>query len=370
MQKQYQFHVSMKLMNCDTHPQLQAFLHLAEFANENDKPDTLLIVYYAGHGYSSANDHNRIALSGTALWGKNDKVSRSIDWDDVERTLNATSSDVLVIFDCCNAGLLCRSAREGMTDPNRSFQYLGACESEQRTHGAGNQSFTSALTCALEKLASEPSFPVTKLVKVIEEHEAFPPKQRPVLFGGRYDPVCENIHLAPIGASNVDQHAASVYPESTPSSLGVMELRLYFANEVTEADIKSTAQTLKKRMNQEGLRCHAISFLDKYSLEPVAIATRAALRWKEIVSNRTSHRTAATNIEPPQTSQVIPDLGVGFSLWLRSCLNMQALVKHQPAPHNASAAEQRGMVETVVVAAPPIFLAFYLFHWYSSVRVG
>jgi hypothetical protein len=300
MQDKYHFDVQTKLMNCETHPQEQAFQHLANFVGTQRQPRTLLIIYYAGHGYSSALRDGRIALSGTQLVDPTDKSTRSIEWDEVERTLSTTRSDVLVIFDCCQAGLLCRSAQEGLLNPNRSFQYLGACESKQVTERAGLESFTSAMIWALEKLATEPGFPVTKLVKTIEQHEHFPKKQKPVLFGGRFDPVAENICIAPMRTGEPDQPKTSDGRTAAPSAKptrGVMELRLHFENGVTEEDIVNSARVLTDCMRKNKLRCHNVSFIDKYSLDSTDIVRRAAWKWKQVMRTPTQQA-------PPDSSQV------------------------------------------------------------------
>jgi hypothetical protein len=297
MQDKYHFDVQTKLMNCETHPQEQAFQHLANFVSAQRQPHTLLIIYYAGHGYSSALRDGRIALSGTQLVDPTDQLTRSIEWDEVERTLSTTRSDVLVIFDCCQAGLLCRSAQEGLLNPNRSFQYLGACESIQVTERAGPRSFTSAMIWALEKLAMEPGFPVTKLVKTIEQHEHFPKKQKPVLFGGRFDPVAENIWIAPMRTVDGEPDQPKTFDERTAgpaakSTRGVMELRLHFENGVTEEDIINSARVLTDCMRKNKLRCNDVSFIDKYSLDTTDIVRRAAWEWKQVV------RTPAQQVPP------------------------------------------------------------------------
>lgn len=197
LREEYNFVVESHLMHTRTAPQKQAFKHLSNFVDAHDDPQTLLIVYYAGHGYQSLTQPGHLALSGKPIYDESAMIAASIEWHEVERTLVATSSDVLVIFDCCRAGLLCRSAQEGLENNDRIFQCLGACESEQRTRSSGKQSFTTAMIWALEELAKEPSFPVTKLVKKIEAHAGFPhDDQRPVLFGGRFAPASANIHLA------------------------------------------------------------------------------------------------------------------------------------------------------------------------------
>lgn len=315
MEDKYHFQVQTKLMNDDTHPQEQAFQHLSNFVVDHREPRTLLIIYYAGHGYSSARNNGRIALSGTQLVDPTEKMARSIEWDEVERTLSTTQSDVLVIFDCCQAGLLCRSAQEGLLNPHRSFQYLGACESKQVTDRAGPSSFTSAMIWALERLAMEPGFPVTKLVKTIEQHENFPPKQKPVLFGGRFDPVAENICLAPMLAAHgrVGQAKTSDEPASASSTIptrGVIELRLHFDNGVTEADIVNSARVLTECMKKKKLRCHDITFIDKYSLDSTDIVRRAAWKWKQATrasakqASPTSDRTVDVETEDDSTESL------------------------------------------------------------------
>lgn len=267
-------------MNTARPPQQQAFQHLANFVAAHDRPRTLLVIYYAGHGYSSARGMGRIALSGKPIYGQEEKLAGSIEWHEVERVLSATSSDVLVIFDCCQAGLLCRSAQEGFLNSNRIFQYLGACESGQATSRAGKLSFTSAIIWALKELSGEASFPITKLVQKIEAHEHFPPEQKPVLFGGRFDPVSENICLAPMRTipTPEDPDMCSTTNQAA-STRGVMELSFHFARDVTEKDIVQTAGVLKECMRSKKLDCDKISFIDQYSLDTAEVVKR----WKQLV---------------------------------------------------------------------------------------
>ena len=149
-------------MHTRTAPQRQAFKHLSNFVDTHDNPQTLLVVYYAGHGYQSLTGPGHLALSGKPIYHEDTMVAASIEWHEVERTLVATLSDVLVIFDCCRAGLLCKSAQDGLENNDRIFQCLGACESDQRTRSSGDRSFTTAMIWALKELAKESSFPSDK----------------------------------------------------------------------------------------------------------------------------------------------------------------------------------------------------------------
>lgn len=162
--------MSSQRLDLKSNPQHQAFRYLSEFVHEEDSTETLLIVYYAGHGWSEADDNGEIQLGGR-LPEEHEKIGDvSLAWHEVERTLSRTKSDVLVIFDCCHAGLLCRAAWRGLS---RCYQYIGACETNQQTRRAGPNSFTTAMTWALKQLADthKQGFPVTELVKSVMEHE-------------------------------------------------------------------------------------------------------------------------------------------------------------------------------------------------------
>ena len=60
----YNFKVDVKEMHNDIHPQTQAFKHVSDFVYDEDGDRSLLIVYYAGHGWSEAANENSIKLSG------------------------------------------------------------------------------------------------------------------------------------------------------------------------------------------------------------------------------------------------------------------------------------------------------------------
>jgi hypothetical protein len=124
----------------------------------------LLIVCYGGHG--NGHDGGRLLLSGCQLEFppfEGDHLYEQIDWAEVEIVLSKAEADVLVILDCCHAGVLfdpemmSRAAR-------RKFQYIAACKTEQMTRSAGPGSFTTAIIWALKHLAKEQGFSTHQLV--------------------------------------------------------------------------------------------------------------------------------------------------------------------------------------------------------------
>lgn len=100
-------------------------------------------------------------------------------WMNVEKVLHKRQADILLIFDCCYAGHLRKSYRGAHT-----FEFLGACDEDERTFGPGSKSFTKFLIRALEELAKdEQGFNTRTLLSKIKNYESFPATDlTPVLF--------------------------------------------------------------------------------------------------------------------------------------------------------------------------------------------
>lgn len=373
MRDRYKFQVTLKLMDCDTSPQQQAFQHLGNFVAANNKPDTLLIVYYAGHGSPSARNPSRIVLSGKRWFHPEDKVSQSIEWDEVEFVLRTTTSDVLVVFDCCQAGLLCRSAKGELANSNRIFQYLGACGPGEQTHRGGKHSFTNAMTWALAELAKESAFPVNQLVNKIREHKDFPQDQLPVLFSGRYNPVSENIHLAPIRSAKASTEMTGRKRENAPPIRSVIELRFHFAKEFGEDEIRKSARVLKHCIDERALPCQNMSFIDAYSLESNALAVEQR---KAKTSTGASSRTATTRIDSQAAAEVAANTPAGLSQWFGGIVDEKlAACQADGSPRVLVASEigwvvkMRGVMESFLITALGALLALSLYHWFSSLLI-
>lgn len=285
------------------HPQLQATKHVADFVLANNKPGTLLIVYYAGHGSADPNSIGRIALSG--CYPNNDAENDwSINWTEVEPTLGKAASDVVVIFDCCHAGLLCRPAHRG---PRRSFYYVAACKADQQTHSSGEKSFTSAMIWALKRLANSPGFTVTRLVDTLMQHKPFPrEKQEARVYTSRFGPGHE-IWIAPTPEKR-NSGAVSPIPDARPSSAredllptaDILDLRFHFTNHAAAVHIKDTAMVLKDFLEtNKSLHFHRISFIDHTSF-----VKWGAGRWLDAHRRRKSARESLTPVERPPLTLV------------------------------------------------------------------
>lgn len=179
-------------MHQEKHPQVQATKHVADFVLDEDGKDRLLIVYYSGHGDAglvSASSEKKLLLSGPG--------GKAIDWAEVEPTLRKAQADVLVVLDCCYAGLMCRSAAR-IEWRNEKFQYMAACEADEMAQNGGEGSFTTAMADALKELAREPGFTTSRLLETLNKYALFlPDQQQPRLYGARFGMRRPDIWIAP-----------------------------------------------------------------------------------------------------------------------------------------------------------------------------
>lgn len=269
----YKFSVQFKRLHLEKHPQVQAAKHVADFIHDEDDCGRLLIIYYGGHGDSEATAPGRIKLAGRI---PDDDAERDmcIEWNDIESSvLTKTKADVLVIFDCCYAGVLCRPAFRG---PRRTFQYVAACKAWQRTKSAGPESFTSAMIWALRNLAYLKESTVGKFVDTLMEHESFPrDTQEAVVYGIRFGLVDEDIWISEtqtkgagdsgVSSTDLEQRISSVRNDGRPTA-DILDLRFDFSEPATKSNIEDTARALKKLLlANEDLRFHRITLLDHAS---------------------------------------------------------------------------------------------------------
>jgi hypothetical protein len=298
LEDSYGFPVEYERMHMRRHPQVQAMKHVVDFLHKHDsiEPRTLLIVYYAGHGGSDPTSTGRISLSG--CYPVNDAArDRSIAWTEVESTLAKAESDVVVIFDCCHAGLLCCPARRG---PRNSFHYVAACKADQRTRASGKKSFTAAMIWALKDLADSPGFTVTRLVEKLMQHEPFPrEEQEAVIYPSRFGPGRE-IWIAPKPEKR-SPGTASLIADARPSSAredllptaDILDLRFHFARHATVAHITETARMMKDFLEtKQSLHFHHISFIDHTSF-----VKWGAEHWLDVYRKRKVAREGVTPVE-------------------------------------------------------------------------
>ncbi|KAE9962787.1 hypothetical protein BLS_010016 [Venturia inaequalis] len=268
--EEYGFKVDRALLGTDN-AQKELLYFLAKFVMDHDEKNTLLIVYYAGHGWAPPDEHDEMLLNGQ----QNNATSRVdyVKWHDAEATLARADGDVFAIFDCCNAGRVCQYRGA----PVR-FEILGACSADQVTEIPGEASFTRALIWALKKLRlkTDCTFPTSELQRTIKDAPKFPKDQQPPL-AHRYAASPDHIIIAPY--EKVDQKFASsedLSLERTDSREGkdkldiseYFDIRLHFSELITEERFILTADALKELIEKptSALSIERISYLGSDSL--------------------------------------------------------------------------------------------------------
>ncbi|CZR65114.1 uncharacterized protein PAC_15014 [Phialocephala subalpina] len=140
--------------NCH-HKLTKKIVDFVEPTDESTKQ--LKIVYYAGHA--------RLLDTRVLAWTswRNNKKSKCpiVKWAGIQTILEESSSDVLILLDCCASGTANTSEGYGVSE------LISACAYNQIANGVGPYSFTSALVIELRRLSRKASFSVGELYRNI-----------------------------------------------------------------------------------------------------------------------------------------------------------------------------------------------------------
>jgi Caspase domain len=151
---------------------------VADFVHKYDDKNTLLVLYYAGHGFEE--DENA-GLSIAALdEGDGEHGDPRAFFPDVMRLLHVAHSDVFLIIDCCFASKAFLSERHG----RRKFELLASSMSWSPSPGRPG-SFTAALIKVLTHLLNEPKHKSGFSTSVLYSHLFHCPdlaEYKPLLF--------------------------------------------------------------------------------------------------------------------------------------------------------------------------------------------
>ena len=150
---------------------------VADFVHEYDEKNTLLVLYYAGHGF----EDEETGLSIAAIdEGDGEHGDPRAFFPDVMRLLHVARSDVLLIIDCCYASKAFLSGRHG----RRKFELLASSMSLSPSPGRQG-SFTAALIEVLKNLLKEPKHQHGFSTSILYSHLYHYPdlaKYKPLLF--------------------------------------------------------------------------------------------------------------------------------------------------------------------------------------------
>ncbi|KAI4256671.1 MAG: hypothetical protein LQ352_001989 [Teloschistes flavicans] len=179
--EEFNWHTEIHCLKTDVEGKLQIQVNkiVINWVDKYDKSNTLLLVYYAGHGkpgktFGQLEIHGQVSPN-----DHKDKQVNAIVWNNTEELLKPAEADVLEIFDCCHAGTV------GLVrGTDRPFEFLGACAHKGSTKAPGSNSFTTALIWALKKLKEDMPggrFTTRDLERKIKDAPEFPKGQEPQL---------------------------------------------------------------------------------------------------------------------------------------------------------------------------------------------
>lgn len=244
-------------------PDLQLTIALSQFLSRHTGDHRLYLIYYAGHGYwdnemkfaGSVYDLDRMTRltenSKLTMESLERQVETQVVWNRVEHCLVGQEADILLIFDCCYAGALLKQNRGRQT-----FEFLGACDEEEKTPKPGKKSFTSAMIWALEGLAKKGiGFDSKGLRQEILHHESFrdPKPPRRIVLEPRFGkPLGRHIYLEPLSstATNIATQEREYSPPKAESMPMFLDFRLLLSRPPGDEDVKHLASCFTEMVSQ------------------------------------------------------------------------------------------------------------------------
>ena len=319
----YHYDVTYQCLQTRPNKKTQQVLNaiVAQWVLDHDGHNTLLMVYFAGHG-SEVNGSLQIA-------GRlNQSSLERVTWDQTESNLAGTDADILIIFDCCSAGSLGDAGRSWPAD-DRAYEYLGATSSGRKTPKPGPDSFTSALIYALEHFAKEARpFTTTALHrKIWKDAPNFPRSQRPTLNKNSKHGHAECIILRPLESkeNRLEPSAKSIeFQPPLAHDQETLTLKLIFNKQISTNDLRVIGKSLNNTVTEHHLQVNHI----QYGGVSVSSVMKAMNAFKSIKLRKGSTAQVA-QITPAQAEALLQP------------------AQHQPTVADESEEDENGFTERV-----------------------
>ncbi|KAK4209204.1 zinc finger Y-chromosomal protein 1 [Rhypophila decipiens] len=137
--ERYKFQTDRWTIPTVPNPSIKLGVQMASFL-DNARPDHLLIVYYAGHGY--------VGPDNQLFWASNTREDAAkLKWDGVRCLFEDAQSEILLLLETC-------AIRDGpVAGSNGVKQVIAAYTPEQARLDVGPRSFTACLADALHRLS-------------------------------------------------------------------------------------------------------------------------------------------------------------------------------------------------------------------------
>ncbi|KAG7288492.1 hypothetical protein NEMBOFW57_004845 [Staphylotrichum longicolle] len=138
--ERYHYHTDKWAIPTVPNPSIKLGVQMASFL-DNARPDHLLIIYYAGHGY--------VGPDNQLYWACNAREDAAkLKWDGVRCLFEDAQSEILLLIDSC-------AVRDApMAGSHGAKQAIAAYTPDQTSLEAGSRSFTATLAETLQKLST------------------------------------------------------------------------------------------------------------------------------------------------------------------------------------------------------------------------
>ncbi|KAL2128385.1 hypothetical protein VTI74DRAFT_9255 [Chaetomium olivicolor] len=138
--ERYNYHTDKWAIPTVANPSIKLGVQMASFL-DNARPDHLLIIYYAGHGY--------VGPDNQLYWACNPREDAAkLKWDGVRCLFEDAQSEILLLLDTC-------AVRDApMAGSHGAKQAIAAYTPDQSALEPGPRSFTASLADTLQKLST------------------------------------------------------------------------------------------------------------------------------------------------------------------------------------------------------------------------
>jgi hypothetical protein len=263
---EYGFEVKRQTVHSRQKPAQKLKKCFADLVHDYDHPNTLLIIYYAGHGWSAEaaeNEAHDYALSGKTGENASMDPKNFIAWRSAEENLvSAEDAELFIIFDSCDAGSLSRYRGAP------KFEFLGACAAGAVTLPPGKNSFTRALIWAFQKLRrkSPPAFTTPELQNTITEAPMWRKSQWPPLNQRRWSTLPYIVISAKEDEPNGSRPPidSEIEPPPPPPKYEYLDIRLHFISKLEDEPFVKTADAIRKLIQSGEIEAKRATFLEKH----------------------------------------------------------------------------------------------------------
>jgi hypothetical protein len=170
------------------------------------------------------------------------------------------NADVLLIFDCCFAGMLCGTIQRRSFD-TKLFEFLGATSSNGVARLPGPESFTSALIFALKELAGEKDgFTTSRLLAKILDAPNFPKQDQTPTLSERSGHCLKRLVLAPMNRDDETriEPAPDNAQDQEDSFRYSLSLQFLLSSIPNKEEIEKMCQGLKELVKNEELKAKQV----------------------------------------------------------------------------------------------------------------